>query len=441
MIKINTFSTAETGKSDVARRKGRGLRYLLSLVFLCWIHTLVAQSSCCQTLRTRGQEAFNKKDYATAIKHWTSGKKCSDAATKCTDLDALIQKAKAEQQKQQNAAAERKWQEDAKAEQARQAKIAEQQRLAREKAADDAWEITRAADSKAAYETFIKKYPDSRYLRAARDRIAAIDKAAEPAPGSLAPGSGTTTKPASKLPAAIQQLETDMIPVTGGTFTMGWQSGRDGSGYDDEKPAHQVSVRNFSIGRYEVTQAQWRAVMGSDPPELYNKGCDQCPVERVSWNDIQDFLKKLNSLTGKRYRLPTEAEWEYAARGGNRSGSYLYSGSNNIDAVAWYDDNAKSGNTNGAEKTTRPVGGKKANELGLYDMSGNVWEWCEDDWHGNYQGAPTDGRAWVDSPRGSYRVYRGGGWFNDAGHCRAAYRGYNSPTLRNNGLGFRLALQ
>jgi formylglycine-generating enzyme required for sulfatase activity len=260
----------------------------------------------------------------------------------------------------------------------------------------------------------------------------------QPEPGNTQPGE----QPALPLPDAVRKLETDMVSVTGGTFTMGCEDKkRDGNCNSDEKPAHQVSVSNFSIGRYEVTQAQWRAVMGSDPPELYNKGCDQCPVEGVSWNDIQDFLKKLNSLTGKRYRLPTEAEWEYAARGGIRSLDFLYSGSNNIEEVAWYDSNAESGNKNGEQKTTRPVGGKKANELGLYDMSGNVWEWCEDDWHGNYQGAPTDGRAWVDSPRGSYRVFRGGGWFGTAEDCRAANRDGYAPTYRDGNVGFRLALQ
>ena len=311
-----------------------------------------------------------------------------------------------------------------------------------------AWEITRKADSKTAYEAFISKYGDSPYAQDARDRIAAIEDAASDKltadkPNADKPNADKPTEskpavynepaapPSPNRSAAIQKLETDMVSVTGGTFTMGWQSGRDGSGDSDEKPAHDVTLRNFSIGRYEVTQAQWRAVMGSDPPELYNKGCDQCPVERVSWNDIQDFLKKLNSLTGKRYRLPTEAEWEYAARGGNQSNDYLYSGGNDIGAVAWYDGNTQS---------TRPVGGKKANELGLYDMSGNVYEWCEDDWHGNYQGAPTDGRAWVDSPRGSYRVFRGGGWRSLAEYCRAATR-YNPPTIRNYSVGFRLALQ
>ncbi|MFM9949507.1 MAG: SUMF1/EgtB/PvdO family nonheme iron enzyme [Saprospiraceae bacterium] len=253
---------------------------------------------------------------------------------------------------------------------------------------------------------------------------------------------------AANLPAPLQKLETNMVPITGGTFTMGCKDAqRDGYyGYcsDWEKPSHQVHVGNFSIGGYEVTQAQWRAVMGSDPS--YNKGCDECPVEQVFWEDIQEFIQKLNALTGKRYRLPAEAEWEYAARGGNQSKGYLYSGSNTIDEVAWYDGNYIKGNrltaiSIWAEKTTRPVGGKKPNELGLYDMSGNVWEWCEDDWHFDYNGAPADGSAWVDSPRGPLRVSRGGSWFDtNRGSCRVANRFINAPVFRINGVGFRLAL-
>jgi formylglycine-generating enzyme len=170
--------------------------------------------------------------------------------------------------------------------------------------------------------------------------------------------------------------------------------------------------------------------MGSDPSN--NKGCDDCPVELVSWNDIQEFLRKLNAQTGKRYRLPTEAEWEYAARGGNQSRGYLYSGGNSVDEVGWHSGNSGS--------KTRPVGQKKRNELGLYDMSGNVWEWCEDDWHDNYDGAPTDGRAWVDSPRAPGRVYRGGCWGSEPLTCRAASRSYVGPTGLGAMVGFRLAL-
>ncbi|MBQ3247459.1 MAG: SUMF1/EgtB/PvdO family nonheme iron enzyme, partial [Alistipes sp.] len=164
----------------------------------------------------------------------------------------------------------------------------------------------------------------------------------------------------------------EMVFVKGGTFTMGATAEQGSDADSDEKPAHSVTVSNFYIGKYEVTQAQWEAVMGKNPSRF--KG-DNLPVERVSWNDIQKFIEKLNAKTGKRYRLPTEAEWEYAARGGNQSKGYKYSGSNDIGSVAWYTDNSSS--------PTHPVGQKQPNELGLYDMSGNVYEWCSD-WHGSY---------------------------------------------------------
>ena len=195
----------------------------------------------------------------------------------------------------------------------------------------------------------------------------------------------------------------------------------------EEKPIHRVTVSDFYIGKYEVSQKQWREVMGSNPS--YNKNCDNCPVERVSWNDIQAFLRKLNAKTGKTYRLPTEAEWEYAARGGNKSRGYKYSGSNTIDEVAWYSSNSGS--------KTHPVGTKKPNELGIYDMSGNVWEWCQDSWHGNYNGAPTDGSAWGGN--GSSRVYRGGSWSHSASSCRVAIRINYAPSDGYYGLGFRVA--
>lgn len=221
----------------------------------------------------------------------------------------------------------------------------------------------------------------------------------------------------------------DMVLVKGGAFTMGWVEGRDGAEFDDEKPAHEVTLKDFYIGKYPVTRAQWRAVMGSNPSN--NKGCDNCPVENVSWNDIQEFLKKLNTLTGQQFRLPTEAEWEYAARGGRQSKGYRYSGSNNLDEVGWYSENSGG--------KIHPVGQKKPNELGLFDMSGNVWEWCEDDWHSNYDGAPTDGRAWVDRPKVPYRVLRGGSWIHNPQVCRAANRGNWCPTDIGSNLGFRLA--
>ena len=225
----------------------------------------------------------------------------------------------------------------------------------------------------------------------------------------------------------IAQLEKNMVYVAGGSFTMGCTSEQGSDCYDNEKPAHPVSVKSFYIGKYEVTQAEWRAVMGSDPEELYFKGCDRCPVENVSWEDVQDFLKKLNAQTGKNYRLPSEAEWEYAARGGNKSKGYKYAGSNNIDEVAWYGYEK-------AGKETHAVGGKQANELGLYDMSGNVYEWCND-WYKGYPGS-----SGVTDYTGSRREGRGGSWNGAASFCRVSCRDESGPDSRLGFLGFRLAV-
>jgi formylglycine-generating enzyme required for sulfatase activity len=220
-----------------------------------------------------------------------------------------------------------------------------------------------------------------------------------------------------------------MVFVKGGTFTMGCTSEQSDCD-SDEKPTRRVTVRDFYIGKYEVTQKEWRDVMGSNPSSFKNCG-DDCPVESVSWNDVQEFIRKLNQKTGKKYRLPTEAEWEYAARGGSQSKGYKYSGSNNIDNVAWYTGNGGS--------KTNPVGRKQPNELGIYDMSGNVWEWVSD-WYGsNYYGSGVNNNPTGPSS-GSYRVDRGGSWFNFALICRVANRDYGHPDGRDSGLGFRLAL-
>ena len=202
------------------------------------------------------------------------------------------------------------------------------------------------------------------------------------------------------------------------------EQGSDAEG--TEKPAHQVTLSDYMICKTEVTQELWQAVMGSNPS--FFKG-DNLPVECVSWNDCQKFIKKLNSLTGLQFRLPTEAEWEYAARGGNKSKGYKYSGSNDIGSVAWYMNNSSS--------KTHTVATKSANELGFYDMSGNVWEWCSDR-HGDYSsGSQTNPKG---PTLGSYRVYRGGSWINYARYCRVSYRNSSNPDLRGSNLGLRLAL-
>ena len=224
----------------------------------------------------------------------------------------------------------------------------------------------------------------------------------------------------------LQDLVNNMVRVAGGTFTMGATSEQGSDAYDDEKPAHQVTLSSFSIGKYEVTQEEWEAVMGSNPSNF--KGAKR-PVEQVSWDDCQKFIRKLNALTGKRFRLPTEAEWEYAARGGNRSQGYKYAGGNSIGSVAWYEGNSNN--------ETHPVGKKQSNELGLYDMAGNVGEWCQD-WNGRYSSSSQTNPTGTTS--GSDRVYRGGSWGFYARYCRSSCRYNDTPSHSDRTLGLRLAL-
>ena len=211
-----------------------------------------------------------------------------------------------------------------------------------------------------------------------------------------------------KVSPVIQNLINNMVNVEGGTFYMGKVSEPD--------EAHKVTLDSFSIGKYEVTQEEWQAVMGKNPSHF--EGLKR-PVENVSWNDCQEFILKLNELTGKRFRLPKEAEWEYAAKGGNRRNGYKYSGSNNLERVAWYEKNSNN--------ITHDVGQKSPNELGLYDMSGNVMEWCQD-FYGRH-----------DYPN-SLRVSRGGDYYNNAANCMSHLRLMNLPDYATYTIGFRLAL-
>ena len=240
---------------------------------------------------------------------------------------------------------------------------------------------------------------------------------------------GNHPKPTTPKPSA-PSVETftaygvsfKMVRVEGGTFQMG---SNDGS--SDEKPVHEVTLSSFSIGATEVTQELWEAVMGSNSSNF--KGSKR-PVENVSWDDCQTFISKLNQLTGKKFRLPTEAEWEYAARGGNKSKGYTYSGSNTLDDVAWHKGNSGS--------TTHDVATKSPNELGIYDMTGNVYEWCQD-WYESsyYSSSPSSNPTGPSS--GSYRVRRGGSWDDRARICRVSRRDLYFPDFRDDGYGLRLA--
>jgi len=221
----------------------------------------------------------------------------------------------------------------------------------------------------------------------------------------------------------LSELEISLCYMESGTFTRGdiW-----GDGFEDERPLHEVFLSGYFIGRYPVTQSLWKKVMNTNPS--FFKGDDH-PVEQVNWYDTQEFIKRLNAMTGYMFSLPTEAQWEFAARGGIHSKGYKYSGSDDLNLVAWYDKNEK--------EQTRPVGQKKENEIGLFDMNGNVWEWCQD-WKGPYSDTLQINPQGPSS--GEEKVCKGGSWGRNNQRCRISYRGDDKPNLIYYTLGFRLVL-
>ncbi|GCL59772.1 SUMF1/EgtB/PvdO family nonheme iron enzyme [Microcystis aeruginosa] len=251
-----------------------------------------------------------------------------------------------------------------------------------------------------------------------------------PSPRPSSSASIRFTKPTPFTENLPNGVTLEMVGLLAGQFLMG-SPDSDPDAASDEKPQHQVKVNSFAIGKYPVTQAQYQAVMGTNPSLFQNN--PQNPVENVSWNDAQAFCRKLSQITGKTYRLPTEAEWEYACRGGTTTRFYFGDDANQLGDYAWYDGNSQA--------KTHPVGQKKPNAWGLYDMSGNVWEWCEDDWHYNYIGAPKDGSAWTinNDNRSHIKCLRGGSWFNLPILCRSAYRNWRNPGVDYGNHGFRVA--
>lgn len=225
----------------------------------------------------------------------------------------------------------------------------------------------------------------------------------------------------------INKIAAQMVFVQGGSFSMGCTKEQEGPCYEDELPRRTVFVNNFLIGKYEVSVQEWLSVMGSLPEQ--DNTCGECPVENISWMEAMEFVSSLNKLSGKQYRLPTEAEWEFAARGGKQSRGYRYSGGNLLQLAGWHNQNSN------AKK--QPVGQLSPNELGLYDMSGNVWEWCADWASDNYKGMGTDNPKGADT--GEYRIIRGGSWYNDERNCTVFYRGRYPQEGSGNNCGLRLA--
>ena len=224
--------------------------------------------------------------------------------------------------------------------------------------------------------------------------------------------------------AFLDSIGENMVWVTGGSFVMG-----NNISEPDERPAYEVVIDGFAISRYPVTQRQWMVIMERNPSDF--PGCDQCPVDKVSWDDAQVFIQKLNVLTGKEYTLPTEAEWEYAAKGGRDApGNFRYAGSDDIDSVGWYAGNSG--------RMPHPVGQKKPNELGLYDMTGNVWEWCQD-WYAKFYYEQNESNNPQGPPSGSGRVRRGGSWYTQSTNCKTSTRNNVRQDYFDDIGGFRLA--
>jgi formylglycine-generating enzyme required for sulfatase activity len=285
------------------------------------------------------------------------------------------------------------------------------------------WETIKNSTDAEDFKAYLERYPNGNFAALAKRRIALLTASTAHTPTTSNDETGRTeSKPYVKtgnLPAVMtNRTGLTFVLVPPGSFMMGSPNEA------DEQPVHQVTIgAPFYLGKYEVTQAQWVALMGSNPSEF--RGADQ-PVEQVSWEDAQAFIRKLNALgDGFEYRLPTEAEWEYACRAGT-TGDFA----GDLDALGWYEVNSKG--------RTHPVGQKQPNKFGLYDMHGNVWEWCADMAPETYQGAPHDGSAWV-SAGNDKRILRGGSWDHDSNHARSAYRHWFSPNHHTHGIGFRVA--
>jgi formylglycine-generating enzyme required for sulfatase activity len=232
----------------------------------------------------------------------------------------------------------------------------------------------------------------------------------------------------SKVAAIIKEIDSRMVKLDGGTFTMGCVNLQDSECYNWEKPRHTVTINTFYLGKFDVTEKEWAVIMGTNPSK---KNCDECPVINITWFDATVFINKLNQLSGKNYRLPTEAEWEYAAKGGNKGHGYKYSGDDVASNVAWYDSTIS--------KETHPVGEKKPNELGLYDISGNVWQWCADWFDEKYYSKSPSNNPQGPTTSTTDRVVRGGSWWGPMRDCRVANRDKFPPNSKDDDVGFRLA--
>jgi formylglycine-generating enzyme required for sulfatase activity len=294
------------------------------------------------------------------------------------------------------------------------------------------WESVKDSRDVNEFKVYLNKFPKGLFADLANTRMKALSISdgkpiamalppVQPTPVSRPVQPGVTFKDCDDCP--------EMVVIPLGTFLMGSKDDPFAKTppSKDEQPQHLVSIRSFSIGKYEVTQEQWYSLMGNTPSNFKGR---TLPVEQVSWNDTQEFIQKLNAKTGKTYRLPTEAEWEYAARAGSQTEFSFGDNESELGKYSWFYSNSSN--------QTHPVGEKQPNAFGLFDMHGNVWEWTQDCWNENYVGAPNDGSAWTQGDC-SRRVLRGGSWNYNPQVLRSAFRGRFTTAFRNDNVGFRVA--
>ena len=423
------------------KKMNRKILFVGLVMMIMMAGTAMGQNDCYNPTMRAAKAAYDKGNYRQAEKYYREAADCYDCTaqqkaqarkqvTECRRKIEADEAAKRRRQEEARQAEERRREEAAYAERKREeeARLAEERRQREEELRQREEELNRREEQQRQREAALRREEEQ---AAERKRQEEARQAEERRRREEA----ERNRNRENITLNVSGVEFKMVWVKGGTFAMGCTSEQGGECDNDERPAHNVTLSSYYIGETEVTQALWQAVMGNNPS---NWRGDNLPVDEVSWKKAQEFIEKLNQLTGRTFRLPTEAEWEYAARGGSKSRGYKYSGSNSIDAVAWYEDNSG--------KKTHPVKWKQANELGLYDMSGNVWEWCSD-WYGSYSSSSQ--RDPEGPSTSSHRVLRGGSWGDFAGSCRVLSRGYTAP---NNsyyfdfdgsgsiGYGFRLVL-
>jgi formylglycine-generating enzyme required for sulfatase activity len=291
---------------------------------------------------------------------------------------------------------------------------------------DAFWSDAKAAGNREAFQAYLDSYPRGRYISLARANTARLNVVNVPPRPVTAAQPLAVPQSLLNHDQALKDCDVcpELVVVPAGVFIMGSNDSA------DEQPPHSVTVKTFALGRTEVTQGQWKAIMGSNPSHFNQCGND-CPVENVSWEDVQEYIQKLNAKTDKSYRLPSEAEWEYAARAGNTGKWGFDNDESRLSDYAWYGENSGD--------RAHPVAGKQPNAWGLNDMYGNVSEWTQDCWNRTYRGAPEDGSAWTAKGICSQHALRGGSWDNPSTYLRAAIRVRYEATFHSFSFGFRLA--